>query len=133
MPGHGEVHILLANLQDHNIHVKKHQIVGFVHLLPIEDLVSFEFIGDLSEIGLPDQVKASAYVTTPLADLSSLNQEQQEQANALFKKYMCIFAEDDFEMGCVVDVIHHIKTGDNKPIQLCPIWQSKASKETVND
>ncbi|KAJ9072562.1 hypothetical protein DSO57_1026237 [Entomophthora muscae] len=121
IPGHGEVHILLANLQDHNIYVKKHQIVGFMHLPNIEELAGFKCIGDLLEMGLPDQVEASAYVTTPLSDLSSLNQEQQEQASALFEKYRCIFAKDDFDLGCAADVTHHIDTGDNKPIWLCPI------------
>ncbi|KAJ9086097.1 hypothetical protein DSO57_1007501 [Entomophthora muscae] len=71
---------------------------------------------DLSEMGLPDQVKASAYVINPLADLSSLEKEQQEQSSALLKKYRCIFAEDDFGLGCAAGVTHHIDTGKNKPI-----------------
>ncbi|KAJ9087138.1 Ankyrin repeat and SOCS box protein 3 [Entomophthora muscae] len=114
--GHGEMHILLANLQDHNIHVKKYQIVGFAHLLPIEELTGLQYIRDLSKMGLPDQIEASAYVTTPLADLSSLDKEQQEQASSLFKKYRFIFAEDDFDLECATDVTYHIDTGENKPI-----------------
>ncbi|KAJ9087867.1 hypothetical protein DSO57_1028862 [Entomophthora muscae] len=82
---------------------------------------------------LPDQVEAEAYVTTPLADLSYLNETEREQASALFEKYCFIFAEDTFNLGCANEVTHHIDTGDNKPVFLQPIQHSNASKETVSN
>ncbi|KAJ9058274.1 hypothetical protein DSO57_1013964 [Entomophthora muscae] len=87
----------------------------------IEELDSFECIKDLSEMGLPDQVEAAAYVITPLADLSSLNDTEREQASTLFEKYRCIFSEDNFDLGCVNEVTYYIDTGDNKPVCLQPI------------
>ena len=51
----------------------------------------------------------------------------------LFNKYCKVFAEDNFDLGCAVNVQHKITTEDSRPIHSRPIRKSKASKMVVNE
>ena len=133
IPGHQAICVLLANLQGHDITIKRHQIIAFVHLVPTSEIQSFHEFGTLEEMGLPSDTEANIHNLVPLSELSGLDSDQRQKAMALFEKYRCIFAEDDFDLGCAVDVTHHIDTGDNAPICMRPIRRSRASEDTVND
>ncbi|KAJ9076448.1 DNA damage-inducible protein 1 [Entomophthora muscae] len=54
IPGHKEIQVLAANLTANTIHVKKGQVIAFLHLLPSEEIARFENFGSLADMGLPD-------------------------------------------------------------------------------
>ncbi|KAJ9048495.1 DNA damage-inducible protein 1 [Entomophthora muscae] len=54
IPGHKEIQVLAANLTANTIHVKKGQVIAFLHLLPSEEIARFENFGSLDDMGLPD-------------------------------------------------------------------------------
>ena len=49
----------------------------------------------------------------------------------LLNKYCEVFAKDNFDLGCAVNVQHKITTEDSRPIHSRPIRRSKASKMVV--
>lgn len=69
----------------------------------------------------------------PVSKISGLSRTKRSKAQALFDKYPCVFAENDFNLGCDVDATHRIDTCDSYPIRLRPIRRSKDSKETFKN
>lgn len=88
---HGKIEVLLANLSEQTVEVKKRQVVVFLHLTPWEEYKSVTGIGSLSEFGL---AKGTLVVFLVISQelLLGLNKGQKDEVLALFKKYQSIFA-----------------------------------------
>ncbi|KAJ9059353.1 DNA damage-inducible protein 1 [Entomophthora muscae] len=54
IPDHKKIQVLAANLTVNRIHVKKGQVIAFLHLLPSEEIARFKNFGGLADMGLPD-------------------------------------------------------------------------------
>ncbi|KAJ9076505.1 hypothetical protein DSO57_1025483 [Entomophthora muscae] len=52
LPGHGAVKVLLANLTQSPIRVQRHQVVAYLHLIPVEEVTGIHNFGTLEEFGL---------------------------------------------------------------------------------
>ncbi|KAJ9064544.1 hypothetical protein DSO57_1029474 [Entomophthora muscae] len=113
----------IANLNHSPVEVKHHQVVAYLHLLPIEEVTEIHNFGTLDEFGLPSEEEMPPAVCTiiPQEQLQWLTVAQQDAALALFEKYKDIFAKDDFDLGCAQNTLHHIDTDEECPIRLCPI------------
>ncbi|KAJ9079806.1 DNA damage-inducible protein 1 [Entomophthora muscae] len=123
LPNHGPIKVLLANLNHSPVEVKHHQVVTYLHLLPVEEVMKIHNFGTMDEFGLPlDKVIPPAVCTIiPQEQMQGLTVAQQDAALALFEKYKEIFAKDDFDLRCAHNILHHIDTGEERPIPLCPI------------
>ncbi|KAJ9077902.1 hypothetical protein DSO57_1012279 [Entomophthora muscae] len=77
----------------------------------------------MDQFGLPsEEVIPPAVCTIILQEqLQGLTVAQQDADLALFEKYKVIFAKGDFDLGCAHNTLHHIDTGKENPIHLCPI------------
>ncbi|KAJ9082710.1 DNA damage-inducible protein 1 [Entomophthora muscae] len=53
LPNHGPVKVLLANLNHSSVEVKHHQVVAYLHLLLVEEVMEIHNFGILDEFGLP--------------------------------------------------------------------------------
>lgn len=91
-------------------------------------------IGTLDKLGIEEEKFKGPAVHAVISsnDLKSLIEEQAEKAMAFFKKYMNIFAEDDYNLSLAKGITHHINTGDNALIWLRPIQRSKSAEDKVN-
>ncbi|KAJ9078058.1 hypothetical protein DSO57_1010873 [Entomophthora muscae] len=116
IPGHKEIQILAANLTTNTIHVKKGQVIAFLHLLPSEEIARFENFGSLADMRLPD-TKPPLCPVIPQNTLVGLSTSEKDAIMKLFEKYKSIFAKDNFDLGCAKNVQHYINTGDMPPIQ----------------
>ncbi|KAJ9051351.1 DNA damage-inducible protein 1 [Entomophthora muscae] len=135
LPNYGPIKVLFANLNHSPVEVKHHQIVAYLHLLPVEEMMEIHNFGTLDEFGLPSEELIPSVVCTiiPQEQLKGLIVAQQDTALALFEKYKGIFAKDDFDLGCAHNTLQHINTGKEFPIHLCPIQPSRASDAAVNE
>ena len=54
-----------------------------------------------------------------LVDLgdAGLSEEEKAKVRQLLRDYRCIFSQDDTDLGETNLIQHHIRTGDNRPIQ----------------
>ncbi|KAJ9082348.1 Ankyrin repeat and SOCS box protein 3 [Entomophthora muscae] len=134
LPNYGPIRVLLANLTHYPVDIKCHQVVAYLHLLPVEEVTEIHNFGTLDEFGLPWEEETPHVVCTiiPREKLQGLTIAQQDTALALFKKYKEIFAKDNFDLGCAHNTLHHIDTGDEQPIHLCPIQRSHISNAAVD-
>ncbi|KAJ9069750.1 hypothetical protein DSO57_1015434 [Entomophthora muscae] len=132
---HGTIKVLLTNLNNSPVEVKRHQVVVYLHLLPIEEVTEKHNFGTLDEFGLPSEEVMPPAVCTiiPQEQLQGLSVAQQEAALALFEKYKEIFAKDDFDLGCAQNTLRHIDTDEERPICLLPIHCSCASNAAVDE
>ncbi|KAJ9064798.1 DNA damage-inducible protein 1 [Entomophthora muscae] len=55
LPNHGPIKVLLANLNHSPVEVKRHQVVAYLHLFPIEEVTEIHNFGTLDEFGLPSE------------------------------------------------------------------------------
>ena len=135
LPEHGDLKVLVANLQSKPLMVKKHQVVAYLHLIPVDEVHSIHDFGTLEEFGLPSPTQECPAVHSVISRerLSGLDPDQQDQAIALFERYRHIFAEDDCDLGCAKDVLHKIDTGDHAPIRLRPIRRSRTADSAVRE
>ncbi|KAJ9083122.1 DNA damage-inducible protein 1 [Entomophthora muscae] len=53
LPNHGPIKVLLANLNHSPVEVKRHQVVTYLHLLLVEEVIEIHNFGTLNEFGLP--------------------------------------------------------------------------------
>ncbi|KAJ9068331.1 hypothetical protein DSO57_1029795 [Entomophthora muscae] len=118
LPGHDAVKVLLANLTQSPIRVQRHQVVAYLHLIPVEEVPGIHKFGTLEEFGLgsSDGQPPLVGALIPREKLTGLSTEQQDTAMSLFEKYKSIFAEDNFDLGCAKNTLHYIDTGDKQPI-----------------
>ena len=112
--------------------VKKNQIVAYLHLYHKDNISGFADFGLLSDLGLPDGGK-SVHNVIRHKNLNGLTESQKDEALILLNKYCEVFAKDNFDLGCAVNVQHKITTEDSRPIHSRPIRRSKASKMVVNE
>ena len=54
IPGHNNISVLLGNLTNQEMKIRRHQVVPFVHLQEKEYISSFHEFGTLEEFGLPE-------------------------------------------------------------------------------
>ncbi|KAJ9084543.1 hypothetical protein DSO57_1023428 [Entomophthora muscae] len=134
LPNHGPIKVLLANLNHSPVKVKHHQVVAYLHLLPVEEVTEIHNFGTLDEFSLPlEEVTPPAVcIIIPKEQLQGLTVAQQDAVLALFEKYKEIFTKDDFDLGCACNTLHHINTGKEHTIHLCPIQRSCASDAAVD-
>ena len=66
-------------------------------------------------------------------DLDRLTEFHKDEVLILLNKYCEVFAKDNFDLGCAVNVQHNITTEDSCPIHSSPIRRSKASEIVVNE
>ncbi|KAJ9073394.1 DNA damage-inducible protein 1 [Entomophthora muscae] len=53
LPNHGPIRVLLANLTHSPVNVKRHKVVMYLHLLPVEEVMDIHNFGILDKFGLP--------------------------------------------------------------------------------
>ncbi|KAJ9088604.1 hypothetical protein DSO57_1021370 [Entomophthora muscae] len=123
LPDHGPIRVLLINLTHSPVDVKRHQVVAYLHLLPVEEVTEIHNFGTLDKFGLSLKEEKPPAICTIISheQFQGLTLAQQDAALALFKKYKEIFAKDNFDLGCARNTLHHINTGEEQPIHLCPI------------
>ncbi|KAJ9076461.1 Ankyrin repeat and SOCS box protein 3 [Entomophthora muscae] len=123
LPNHGPIKVLLANLTHSPVNVKHHQVMAYLHLLPVEEVTEINNFGTLDKFELPleEETPPAVCLIIPCEKLQGLTVAQQEAALALFEKYKEIFAKDNFDLGCARNTLYHIDTGEEQPIRLCPI------------
>ncbi|KAJ9074821.1 hypothetical protein DSO57_1002665 [Entomophthora muscae] len=88
LPNHGPIKVLLANLNHSPVEVKHHQVVAYLHLLPVEEVMEIHNFGTLDEFGLPSEEVIPPAICTiiPQEQLQGLTVAQQDTALALFEK-----------------------------------------------
>ncbi|KAJ9085427.1 DNA damage-inducible protein 1 [Entomophthora muscae] len=55
LPNHGPIKVLLANLNHSPVEVKRHQVVAYLHLLLVEEVMEIHNFGTLNEFGFPSE------------------------------------------------------------------------------
>ncbi|KAJ9078810.1 hypothetical protein DSO57_1002871 [Entomophthora muscae] len=123
LPNHGPIRVLFANLTHSPVNVKHHQVVAYLHLLPVEEVMEINNFSTLDKFGLPleEETLPAVYTIITCKKLQGLTVAQQDTALALFEKYKEIFAKDNFDLGCACNTLHHIDTDEEQPIRLFPI------------
>ena len=127
IPGHGSISVLAGNLSNNYLTVKKNQIVAYLHLYHKDNISGFADFGLLSDLGLPDG-KKSVHNVIRRKDLNGLTESQKDEALILLNKYCEVFAKDDFDLGCAVNIQHKITTEDSRPIHSRPIRRRRHPK-----
>ena len=115
IPGHRSISVLAGNLSNKDMTVKKNQIVAYLHLYHKDNISGFADFSLLSDLGLPDGVK-SVHNVIRRKDLNGLTESQKDEALVFINKYCEVFAKDNFDLGCAVNVQHKITMKDSCPI-----------------
>ncbi|KAJ9051321.1 hypothetical protein DSO57_1005609 [Entomophthora muscae] len=91
--------------------------------------------GTLDEFSLQSEEVIPPEVCTIILQeqLQGLTVSQQDTSLALNEKYKEIIAKDNFDLGCARNTLHHIDTGKEHPICICPIQCSCASGAAVDE
>ncbi|KAJ9048809.1 hypothetical protein DSO57_1031166 [Entomophthora muscae] len=105
--------------------------IGSTTVLILTELHKFGIL-DKFELPSKEEILPTVCTIIPREQLQGLPVAQQDAALALFEKYKEIFSKDNFNLGCTRSTLHHIDTGEERPIHLCPIKRSCASDTAVD-
>ncbi|KAJ9048892.1 hypothetical protein DSO57_1030055 [Entomophthora muscae] len=126
-----EILVLLGNILDKSLRVKKHQLLGYMKLEENSSLMDVTPFGKFSEFALPCN-QLSVLLLILCESLNGLTEDQKDQAIWLFEKCKDVFAENDQDLGKALGVKHVLDTQGAAPICSRPIRCSLANQAIVN-
>lgn len=126
----GEVPVRLINVNDREVHVSAHTVVG--DYLPVQVIEETEKLRTIKQTTSSPWNPRVAYPDLP----SELTEEEKERFYALLEKYGDLFAGDSYEISSTTMTKHHIVTGDHPPIKQrprrAPLHLNKVIKDEID-
>lgn len=108
------VTLLLGNISNSAISVKRNQVLGIGRLIPIHHVGSIHLIGGSDEFGLEPSPE-----------------EQSSRLDKLLNEFKEIFATSELDYGHMKGVTHQVDTGDHKPFKSRPYRKSRLEETVV--
>ena len=116
----GQVPVRVINLTEEDIHFRAGAYLG--ELEPVTDEVQIVRPVRRAEITEQPRDWENYRKLKDMADrtTSGMNEDQQEQVEALLHQFKEAFSDDDGRLGKTDRVLHEINTGDSRPIKQAP-------------
>ncbi|KAF5198194.1 hypothetical protein FRX31_012219, partial [Thalictrum thalictroides] len=130
--GAGSLSVIAANVTRVPIHIKKRQIIGYLKLHAAKDVVQISKFGDLSELGIVENVEALvAFVEHN--EVPKLTEEEFTAFRKILDDMKTLFSTGPANVGQAVGVQHKIDVGDAIPFRQRPYWKSQTEEDIIAD
>ncbi|KAF5188754.1 hypothetical protein FRX31_021659, partial [Thalictrum thalictroides] len=118
--GANSLSVMVANITKNPIQIHKRQIIGYLKLYPVNDIVSIHKFGDLSDLGICEEKVNNLIAFINRDQVPKLTEEEFIQFKKVLDEVGELFAQNSSDFGHISGVKHTINTGDSAPIRQRP-------------